>query len=114
MKKSTFTVPAFVRVTTTSLDQYAAGEIEELSSWAITLHDGQVPEDYYPGSTYIPLAPLVIEIPPADIRLQTEVIAVRAELARENARFAERVARLNDRLTELTAITHQPEEDSDK
>ena len=107
--KTSFTVPAYISVATSALNQYVNEEREDIPNWSISLRDGIAPVDYCNGYTYIPVGIVEVQIPSADVLVAAELVALQAEINRQSIRFAETMRELEDRRTELTAITHQPE-----
>lgn len=104
--KTSFMLPAYVGVNTSRLEQFVKGEIEDLPDWAITLRDGTIPTDYYPGNTYMGVL-VQVQIPSQDQIVAAELVAIQAEIARQSESFAKSMTQLQDRKTQLTAITHQ-------
>jgi len=109
--KTSFTVPAYISIATSALDQYVNEEREDLPRWALSLRDGTVPEDYVNGYTYIPVGIVHVDIPSSDLRLAAELVAIQVAINREAKRFADTMKDLEDRRTELMAITYQPDPD---
>ena len=103
---TSFTVPVYAGVSRSGLEMYVNGNNDEIADWKISLRVGTAPTDYSGYEDYMPVGLVTVQIPSKQQRIQTELLAIDAEIEAQRKKSIERLEELNDRRQTLLAIPH--------
>lgn len=103
---TSFDVPVYATVWKSELDSYISGDRDYIKDWAVSLRVGTSPDEYNERYTYMAVGKVTVHIPDESQRIQTELLAVSLEIAAEKVRSMEKLEKLLERQSELTAIPH--------
>ena len=103
---TSFEVPVFATVWKSELDSYISGERDYLKDWSVSLRVGIAPDEYNENYTYMAVGKVTVHIPNEQQRIQTELLALGLEIEAEKVRSMEKLEKLLERQSELTAIPH--------
>ena len=104
-----FEVPVYATVWKGGLESYVYGDNDHIRSMDVDLKVGTVPTDYSEYHVYMPVGVVRINIPSKTERVQTELLAIDAEIEAEKLRGVERLEELQERRQQLLALPHLPE-----
>jgi hypothetical protein len=103
---TSFDVPVYATVWKSELDSYISGERDYLKDWAVSLRVGTVPDEYNENYAYMAVGKVTVQIPDEGQRIRAELLAVSLEMEAEKTRSMEKMKKLLERHSELTAIPH--------
>ena len=105
-ERTSFQVPVYASVWKSGLEMFVSGDAASISDSDVTLRVGVVPTDYSEYEVYMPVGVVTVKIPNKGQRVQTELLAIDAEIEAYQKRSIERLEELNDRRQQLLALPH--------
>ena len=105
-ERTSFQVPVYASVWKSGLEMFVDGTASSISDSDVTLRVGVVPTDYSEYEVYMPVGVVIVKIPNKGQRVQTELLAIDAEIEAYHKRSLERLEELNDRRQQLLALPH--------
>jgi len=108
---TSFDVPVYATVWKSDLENFITGDNDQIKDYSVTLCVGIAPTEYNEMYDYLPVGKVTVQIPDKTQRIQAELLALGLEIEAEKERSMERLEKLLDRQSELTAIPHLPPEE---